>query len=128
MNKIWTIAGTLLVLSVLFTGSLVSSAEAKGKPIADKTTGIKLVECSVISSALDCSFFTKDGIAIWDVIHPTGEETILIPLDCQKKNSLNLDPISDGTYEITVGECDTADTSTFEIVISGGQISSIVLQ
>jgi hypothetical protein len=128
MNKIWTISVAVFMVSVIFASSFVSSAEAKGKPIVDKTTGIRLVECSVNSSSLDCSFFTKDGIGIWLVSHPTGEETILLPADCLKKNSINLDPISEGIYEITVGECNAGDSSTFEIVISDGQIFSITLQ
>jgi len=128
MNKIWTIAGAILAISVLFTSSFVSSAEAKGKPIMDKTTGIKLTQCSINATELNCSFSTKDGIGIWLVSHPTGEETIILPAECLKKNSLDLDPVSDGTYEITVGECNIGDMSTFEIVIVSGQISNITLQ
>ncbi len=127
MNRAILIAGLVLSIAVLVTGTIIPNVEAKGKPIKDgePTSGIKL-SCNDRKDKLTCKASSRlkiDAISV-EYYDKSGTEVPLDPnpdflITCQRTQPFSIYPIEEGTYEITVHECpvNTGFTDKFTITV-----------
>ena len=120
-------AGLVLSIAVLATGTIVQSAEA-AKPLSakDPNSGTKIT-CKVTdkpgsSVNFGCVFHDTDGIdeVSWG---PSNRD-----FDCQKRVKISIAGGTHvhGTWTFTVTDC-AANTSTFDVTVENQQVTSVVV-
>jgi len=114
MNRALLIAGALVAITVLATGTILPSVEAM-KPTVDSDTGIK-IQCKVPKGGnnageLVCTMSTRDGIDSYEFTTPiSGPHGI--DKDCEKRQKQIISQV-DGDYTFTVTECCGGEATFF---------------
>ena len=122
MNRAILMAGLVLSIAVLATGTIVQSAEAM-KPVKDSTTGIK-IQCSA-KSTFKCTMSSKEGIGAFEIIkYPSG---ILVSSgtynSCDKRESVSFG-LANGNYVFKVTKCgDDPAVSEFYVTRTGNTVT-----
>ena len=134
MNRAILIAGLVLSIAVLVTGTIVPNVEAKGKPIQDgePTSGIKL-SCNDRKDKLTCKATSRLKINAISVHYSdkSGTKVTLEPdpdfkSTCQRTQFFTDYPIKEGTYVVTVHECPVNQGFIDEFTITVGSDSKII--
>ena len=127
LNRAILMAGLVLSIAVLATGTILPSVEAM-KPAVDSATGIK-IQCKIPKGGssdgrISCTLSARDGIDFFILLGP-AIGPLNIDVDCEKRFLSN--PIlKNGKYVYTVSKCGSAVSSVFEVTVEGSQITSVV--
>ena len=118
MNRAILIAGLVLSIAVLATGTIVPNVEAKGKPTqdAEPTSQIKF-SCSDRKGELACKASSRQEVGAYTMVFPSGDSLIFTGM-CQRTQPFADNSIETGIYVVTVHECGTNLDSTFEITVN----------
>ena len=125
-------AGAILAISVLFTGSILPNVEARR--FADTSSSGISINCRVTddkaipgNEILKCIFSDKDGIRFTKILRNSPISISDTNPSCfdDTRHAANSASVADvdGTWQISVRECgDTAKLTTFTLDIEGHKI------
>ena len=128
MNRAILIAGLILSIAVLVTGTIVPNVEAKGKPNPDEPRTTVKLSCNDRKDLLNCKASSRQGIGPFDLWRPDGTNAKHYSGICDRSQPFgDVNRIMDGDYVANVKECgDVQKWYSYKINVVDTRITSIV--